>query len=130
MVLAVVMLLVSASTAAAVSIILLDTNPIAPGEGLLSGSSDLVLESQSLTYVGNNATGTDVVVNNTGASSHTVDIHYAIKNTTSGTVVESGVVSGQSMPANTATTVSITFNSEHPVDTFHKLEVNVEETTA
>lgn len=129
MVLAVVMLMVSASTAAAVSIILLDTNPVAPGEGLLSGSSDLVLESQSLTYTGNNATGTDVVVNNTGASSHTVDIHYAIKNTTSGTVVESGVVTGESIPVG-AKTVSITFKSEHPVDTFHKLEVNVEETTA
>lgn len=121
-------LLLSVGTAVAVTIITIDPNTIAPGEGTLSGSADLTLDSQSLTYTGNNVTGTDVAVNNTGTSDHEADVHYALRNTTSDTVVESGTVSAPTLTAGNVTTVSITFTDEHSVDTFDKLEINVEQT--
>jgi len=122
----VLILLVSAGIAAAVTIVAINPNPISPGTGTLSGSNDLALDSQSLTYSGTNVTGVDVAINNTG-SVHTADVHIALKDST-GAVIATQTVSGANLPSATVTTVSVTFASEHSVDSFAELEVTVEQT--
>lgn len=114
--------------AAAVTIVQTNPNPIAPGEGTVQGSTDLSIESQSLSYSGVNATGVDVNILNSGTVDHTGDVHISVK-TASGTVVESNTFTGQTLAGNsTTTTVSFTFTKERPVDTFAEIEVLVEET--
>lgn len=120
-------LVVSAGAAAAVSIITADPNPIAPAEGTLSGSSNITVDSQSLTYSGTDATGVDVVVNNTGSSGHTVTLHFVLEDST-GNEIENTTVSGVSVSAGSTRTVTWTFNNAHSVDTFSKVEVTVEVT--
>lgn len=112
---------------AAVTIVQVNPDPIAPGEGEVQGSDDLSIESQSLTYSGVNATAVDVVVNNTGTSDHTGDVHISIKDA-AGTIVDSTTVSGEEFTGGQTTTVSYTFSEELPVDSFAKIEVVVEQT--
>lgn len=112
---------------AAVTIVQVNPDRIVPGEGEVQGSNDLSLDSQSLTYSGTNATGVDVVVNNTGTSDHTGDVHITVKDA-NGQVLESDTQTGMSFKNGTTTTVSYTFTQERPVDSFTKLEVLVEET--
>lgn len=113
--------------AAAVTIVQVNPDPIAPGEGEVTGSNDLSLESQSLTYSGTNATGVDVIVNNTATGDHTGDVHITVKDG-NGNVLESTTETGVTFTGGTTTTVSYTFTQERPVDSFTKLEVVVEET--
>lgn len=114
--------------AAAVTIVQTDPNPIAPGEGTVKGSTDLSIDSQSLSYSGVNATGVDVTVMNGGSVDHTGDVHISVK-TAGGTVVESKTFTGETFTGNsTASTVSFTFSKERPVDSFADVEVLVEET--
>lgn len=126
-VLGAVAIVASAGTAAAVTIIVANPNTIAPAAGTLSGSPDLTVDSQSLTYSGTDATGLDVVVNNTGTSSHTVDLHFVLEDST-GTVIENATKTGVSIAGGSTSTVSWTFNSAHAVDTFSRVEVTVEVT--
>lgn len=127
LVVVVVGLVASAGTAAAVSILIKDPHPITSAEGTLS-SSPVTIDSQSLTYAGTNATGVDVVVNNTDASSHTVDLHFAIRKS-DGTLVES--TTKTSINVNTSSTKSVTwtFSTERTVDTFAQVEITVEQTS-
>lgn len=122
----VVGLLASAGTATALAILTVDPNPITPAEGSLS-SSPVTVDSQSLTYSGTNATGVDVVVNNTDTADHTVDVHLALR-TADGTLLESTTVSGQTVTTGATATVTWTFASSHSVDTFSTVEVTVEQT--
>lgn len=84
-------------------------------------------DAQALTYSGTSATGVDVTVNNTDSSSHTISIHFAIREA-DGTIVESTTETGISVGAGSTQTVTWTFSSEHAVDTFSKVEVTVEQT--
>lgn len=119
---------VSAGVGAGVAIVSLGVSPVAPGAGTLTGSNVLTLESQELLYDGNNVTAVNASINNTDSSSHTADIHIALKNTTSGAVVAEETVTGISLPANTVTTTTITLSSPVAVDEFDKVEVTVEQT--
>jgi hypothetical protein len=114
--------------AAAVTITQANPNKIAPGEGQVQGSTDMTIDSQSLSYSGVNATGVTVDVNNAGTTDHTGDVHISVKKA-DGTIVDSTTKSGQNFAGNgTVTSVSYTFSSELPIDSFSKLEVVVEQT--
>lgn len=126
LVLGVVVLVSSAGTAAAMSILTKDPNPITAAEGTLS-SSPVTVDSQSLAYSGTNATGVDIVLNNTDSSSHTVTLHFALK-TSDGTIVERTTITSQSVGAGSTSTITWTFSSEHSVDTFSEVEVTIEQT--
>lgn len=120
-------MLSSAGTAAAVNILTKNPNPVTPAEGTLS-SSPVTIDSQSLTYSGTNATGVDLVVNNTDGSNHTVDVHLAIRKS-DGTIVESTKKTSIGVSAGSTKSVTWTFSSEHAVDTFSRVEVTVEQTS-
>lgn len=117
----------SGLAAAAVTISQANPNKIAPGEGQVQGSTDMSIDSQSLSYSGVNATGVTVDVNNTGTSDHTGDVHISVKKS-DGTVVESKTFSGKTFTSGSVTSVSYTFPNELPIDSFSKLEVVVEQT--
>lgn len=119
-------LVVSAGTVAAVNILTKNPNQITAAEGSMS-SSPVTVDSQSLTYSGTNAASLDVVVNNTDTSSHTVDLHFALRKSDD-TVVESTTKTSISVSAGATKTVTWTFNNEHAVDTFSQIEVTVEQT--
>lgn len=125
-VLAIVALLASMGTAGAVTILTSNPNPITAAEGSLSSSS-VTIDSQSLTYSGVDVTGSDVVINNTDSSNHTVDLHLALR-ADDGTIVESTTNASISVEADSTKTVTWTFSSPHAVDTFSKVEVTVEQT--
>lgn len=125
--LVVVALIVSAGTAAAVSILTVNPNPISPANGTLSSSADLTVDSQSLVYSGTDVTGVDIGVKNTAGSSHTVDVHVALVDS-GGTTVATKTKSSVSVAASSTTTVSVTFASSQSVSTFTTVEITVEET--
>lgn len=112
----------------AVAITTLSPSPVAPGAGTLTGSDVLSIDSQELVYTGNNVTDVNVSVNNTDTTSHTVDIHVALVNTTSGETVRAETVSGVSIAAGTVETVTVGLTNSISVDEFDKVEVNVEQT--
>lgn len=118
-------LLVSAGTAAAVTVLPRDPNPITAAEGTLA-ESPVTVDSQSLTYTGTSVTGVGVVVNNTDTVEHTVDLHFSLRKE-DGTLVEQTTKDGTTLVAGSTKTVTWTFSSEHPVDTFSQVEVTVEQ---
>lgn len=122
----VVATIASAGTAAAVDVLTENPNPITSAEGTLS-SSPVTIDSQSLTYSGTNATGVTIVANNTDGSTHTVDVHFALRKS-DGTLVERTTKTGLSVGATSTTSVTWTFSTEHAVDTFSLVEVTVEQT--
>jgi len=113
--------------AAAVTISQANPNKVAPGEGQVQGSTDMTIDSQSLSYSGVNATGVTVDVNNTGTSDHTGDVHISVKKS-DGTIVDSKTYTGKTFTSGSVTSVTYTFASELPIDSFSKLEVVVEQT--
>lgn len=119
---------VSAGVGAGVTIVTLGVSPVAPGAGTLTGSDVLSIDSQELQYSGNNVTAINVTVNNTDTTSHTVDVHVAMVNTTSGETVRTTTVSGVSIAANSTNTVTATISPSVSVGEFNKVEVNVEQT--
>lgn len=125
-VLAVVLLVVSAGTVAAVQVLTRNPNPVTAAEGSLS-SSPVTVDAQSLTYSGTDATGLDVTLNNTDTADHTTDLHFALRQT-DGTIVEQTTVTGVTVGAGSTTTATWTFAAEHAVDTFSQVEVTVEQT--
>lgn len=112
----------------AVAITSLSPSPIAPGAGTLTGSDVLTIDSQELLYSGNNVTDVNVSVNNTDTTSHTVDIHVALINTTSGETVRSETITGVSIGAGTVKTSTVTLTNSVSVSKFDKVEVTVEQT--
>lgn len=127
-VIALVVLLVGVGTVAGVSILTNDPNPIQPAEGTLTNASDLTVDSQSLSYSGTDATAVDVVVNNTGTSDHTVDMHFRLEDNT-GSKVESTTKTSITVTAGSTKTVTWTFSSSHTVNSFSKVEVTIEQTS-
>lgn len=119
---------VSAGVGAGVAVVTLGVSPIAPGAGTLTGSDVLAIDSQELQYSGNNVTAVNATINNTDSTSHTVDVHVALVNTTSGETVRTATVSGVSVAANSTKTVTATISPEVSVASFNKVEVNVEQT--
>lgn len=122
----VLVLVVSASTAAATSVLVRNPDPIVPVSGSLQASSDLTVDNQSLTYSGVNVTGVDIAVNNTAGSSHDGTLHLAILKSDD-TVLASKTTSS-AFPGNTVTVVSIDFASSYSVENVSRVEVTVEET--
>lgn len=112
----------------AVAITSLSPSPVAPGAGTLTGSDVLTIDSQELLYTGNNVTDVNVSVNNTDTTSHTVDIHVALINTTSGETVRAETITGVSIGAGTVKTSTVTLTNSVSVSEFDKVEVNVEQT--
>lgn len=119
---------VSAGIGAAVTIVTLGVSPVAPGAGTLAGSDVLSIDSQELQYTGTNVTGADIVVNNTDTDPHSVDVHVALRNTTSGTVVRSTTVTSVNVPAGGTTNATVSFTDSVSVGEFDKVEVTVEQT--
>ena len=122
----IVVLSVVSGSAAGVAITTLTVNDIRPGSGTLSAASSISIDSQDLTYEGNNVTAVDVVVNNTGGSSVTVDIHVALKDS-NGNKVDAKTVSGQSIGASSTATVTASMGNTPGVDEFQEVEVTVEQ---
>lgn len=120
-------LVVSASTAAATSILVRNPDPIVPVQGSLQASSDLTVDNQSLTYSGVNVTGVDIAVNNTGGSSHDGTLHVALLDSDD-TLLASKTTSS-SFPGNTVSVVAIDFGSSYSVENVSRVEVTVEQTT-
>lgn len=125
---AIALTVVSAGVGAGVTIAALSVSPIAPGAGTLTGSGVLTIDSQELQYTGTNVTAVNATINNTDTASHTVDIHVALRNTTSGTVVSEATVTGVSVAAGSTTTATVSLPSPVTTDEFNRVEVNVEQT--
>lgn len=124
---AVALLVGTGIAAAAVTIVQSDPNRVAPAEGSVQGSDNLTIDSQSLSYSGVNATGMTVDVRNTGSVDHTGTVHLSVK-TADGVEVETATLSSETFNSNTVSSVSYSFSQERPIDSFHSLEVLVEET--
>ncbi|WP_435065326.1 hypothetical protein [Halobaculum sp. EA56] len=116
----------SVGTASAVTVLDRDPDPVVPVRGDLTGSSDLTVDSQRLSYDGINVTGVTVVVNNTGTSDHTGTVHLALKN--GSTTVADSTAAGETFAAGTTTNVSVSLASEYSVSEIDRVEVTVERT--
>lgn len=120
-------LVVSASTAAATSILVRNPDPIVPVQGSLQASSDLTVDNQSLTYSGVDVTGVDIAVNNTAGTNHDGSLHVALLR--SDDTVLASKTTTSSFPGNTVTVVTVDFASSYSVENVSRVEVTVEETT-
>lgn len=120
-------LVVSASTAAATSILVRNPDPIVPVQGSLQASSDLTVDNQSLTYSGVNVTGVDIAVNNTAGSSHDGTLHVALLD--SSDAILASKTTSSPLPGNTVTVVPIDFGSSYSVENVSRVEVTVEQTS-
>lgn len=121
-----VVILISAGTAAAVTLTALDFNPLEPGKGPLTDSV-LVIDSEQIEYNGLNATGVTLDVNNTDTADHGGDVYVALKNA-SGAVVSSGSQTGLTFTGGTVTSVTVSVTSTN-VTKFDTVEVRIEETS-
>lgn len=125
----VAVLITSAGTAAATSVLIANPNPIVPVNGDLSGSADLTVDEQQLEYTGTNITGLTVTVNNTAsATSHEGVLHVAVKKS-DGTVLVDTETTTKTFAADGTTNVTVTFANSLDVATVATVEVTVEETT-
>lgn len=122
----VLVLVVSASTAAATSVLVRNPDPIVPVRGSLQASSDLTVDNQSLSYSGVNVTGLDIAVNNTGSSSHDGTLNVALIK--SDDTILTSKTTTTSFPGNTVTVVSVDFAASYSVENVSRVEVTVEET--
>lgn len=120
-------LVISAGTAGATSMLVRSPNPIVPVEGSLSGSNDLTVDSQQLTYTGTEIDGLTVAVNNTAGTSHEGVVHIALRNS-SGDLVAEQTTSTQTFSSNRVTNVSVTFANSHSVANVTRVEATVEQT--
>lgn len=126
--LVVVALLVGAGVAAAaITITNVDPNSVEAGQGQVQQSTNLTINDQQLTYAGVDVSGVNVTVDNAGTVQHTADVHLALKKS-DGTIVATKTVTGQTLAASSATTVSVTLATAQSVDSFSSVEVVVEET--
>lgn len=119
-----VVLVSIAGSAAALSIVNVDNNPLNPGSGSVQGSDHLTLQSQNLNYEGTNVTGTDVTVNSTAASDISGTIQVVLKDS-SGNSLEV-VETSASFLAGADTTTTVTFTTDHSMDTVSSVDVVVE----
>lgn len=122
----VVLLVFGTGTAVGVSLTSLNFNPLEPGQGNVPDSS-LVIETESLSYTGLDATKADLTINNTDTVDHTGDIHLTLVDS-SGNSVTSTSKTGVSFPGNnTETSVTLDFTDTN-VTNFDSVEVRIEET--
>lgn len=126
-VLIVLVILISAGTAAGVALTVLEFNPLEPAQGTLDDSS-LVVQNSSLTYSGLDATDLTLGVNNTDAgSAHDGAISVRLLDASGNEVhTQSDSVS---VPADSSTIKTVTFTQSHNVTTFETVEVLIEETS-
>ncbi|MXR40196.1 hypothetical protein GRX01_02330 [Halobaculum sp. WSA2] len=116
----------SVGTATAVTVLDRNPDPIVPVRGDISGSTDLTVDAQRLTYDGINVTGVTVTVNNTGTTDHTGAVHLALKN--GSTTVASSTVTGEQFAAETTTNTTIDLGSDYAVSDVDRVEVTIERT--
>lgn len=119
-----VVLVSIAGSAAALTIVNVDNNPLNPGSGTVQGSDQLTLQSQNLNYEGTNVTGTDVTVNSTAASDISGTIQVVLKDS-SGTSLEV-VETSATFLAGADTTTTVSFTTDHSMDTVSSVDVVVE----
>lgn len=113
----IVLICLMSVTVSAVTVATLTMNPIDAGSGTLSESTNIVINSQSLTYEGNNVSSVDVDVKNTDSVSHTVDVYVAIKDSSDVTVT-TGTITGESVSASSIKTIPVSLGSNPGVDQF------------
>jgi len=119
---------VLSGSAVAVPILSLSLNPIDGGSGAVHNSTALVIDSQQLTYTGENVSGMTIVVNNTGTSDLSGDVTVVLR-TIDGSVIERKTQTGTVFSSSDSTTVILTFDSAHPVGSFSLTKVTVERTS-
>ena len=90
---------VLSGSAVAVPILSLSLNPIDGGSGAVHNSTALVIDSQQLTYTGENVSGMTIVLNNTGTSDLSGNVTVVLR-TIDGKVGRSGVVDDDRHPRN------------------------------
>lgn len=122
-----VVLVTSAGTAAATSVLVENPNPIVPVQGDLTGAADLTVDQQQLSYTGTNVTGMTVTVNNTAGADHSDVLHVAVR-TSDGTVLTDSETAAQTFSAAGTTNVTVTFGSSLDGANVSVVEVTVEET--
>lgn len=123
-----VVLVAVAGSAAALTVVNVDNNPLNPGSGAVQGSADLTLNSQSLVYSGTNVTATDVNVSNSVTTDHTGDIQVVLKDST-GTILETKGITGVTFTGSSDTVTTVTFASEHPMTDVAAIDVVIEQTS-
>lgn len=122
-------LITSAGTAAATSVLVANPNQIVPVNGKLSGSTDLTVDQQQLEYTGTNVTGLTVTVNNTASTTdHKGVLHVAVKKS-DGTILVNTETAIQTFAADGTTNITVTFGSSLDVANVATVEVTVEQTT-
>ena len=119
---------VLSGSAVAVPILSLSLNPVDGGSGAVHNSTALVTDSQQLTYTEENVSGITIVVNNTGTSDLSGNVTVVLR-TIDGAVIEQKTQTGTVFSSSDSTTVMLTFDSVHPVDSFSLTKVTVEGTS-
>lgn len=122
-----VVLVAVAGSAAALTVVNVDNNPLNPGSGTVLGSADMTLQTQSLVYSGTNVTATDVTVNNSATTEHTGDIQVVLKDS-AGNTLETTEMTGVTFAAGSDTTTQVSFASEHPMADVAGIDVVIEQT--
>lgn len=123
----VAVLVTSAGTAAATSVLIENPNPIVPVQGDLTGSADLTVDQQQLEYTGTNVTGVTVAVNNTAGTDHDGVLHVAVRKT-DGTLLTDTDTATKTFSAGGITNATVTFGSSLDVADVSTVEVTVEQT--
>lgn len=121
-------LLASVGTGAALTIVTVDNNPLNPGSGTVTSSTDLTLKSQDLIYTGTDVTAADVTVSNAVASDHTGDIQVVIQDS-SGTIVGQGTATSVTFTGSSDTPTSVTLDTSVDMSKVGSVEVVVEQTS-
>lgn len=122
----VVLLVFGAGTAVGVSMNSMTFNPLEPGKGAIPDSS-LVIDSESLSYSGLDATKATLQVNNTDSVNHGGDVHLSLVDS-SGSTVTSASNTSLTFKNNTVKSVVVDF-SDTNVSSFDSVEVRIEETS-
>lgn len=122
-----VVLVTSAGTAAATSVLVENPNPVVPVEGDLTGAADLTVDQQQLEYTGTNVTGVTVTVNNTASTDHDGVLHVAVRKS-DGTLLTDTESATKTFSAGGTTNVTVTFASSLDVANVSTVEVTVEQT--
>lgn len=126
-VLLVAVLVTSAGTAAATSVLIENPNPVVPVQGDLTGSADLTVDQQQLEYTGTDVTGVTVTVNNTATTDHDGVLHVAVRQS-DGTLLTSTDTGTRTFSAGGTTNATVTFGSSLAVENVSTVGITVEQT--
>lgn len=123
----VAVLVTSAGTAAATSVLVANPNSVVPVQGQLTGSADLTVDQQQLEYTGTDVTGVTVTVNNTATADHEGVFHVAVE-ASDGTLLTDTESATKTFAADGTTNVTVTFANSLNVSDVSTVEVTVEQT--